>query len=146
MALFRRSVRAAPAPQHQSLGDFRIVMHSNASRMALVAPTRFPDGTPYPTEQHLHDLAEVAVYARAHAGAEEKALVERILLLMVMIRDLRKDEPDMAPFAACADARQWFVARGLEEQSRIMGTAGLAIMKFWDQSGVLDKALAETEF
>lgn len=142
MGLFKRSPKApsqSPAETEQIREKFR----ANAREWAKSAPTTYPDGSPFPAEQLLVDLADAATDISA-AGLPD-AYWQQTFVPAAMIRDAASSGPDLEVIAGMVDLRAALTSAGQPGAAEAVRAATAAVGRYWEQSGATDKFLDDFE-
>lgn len=101
-----------------------------AAEWAQLAPTTFPDGSPYPAAHHLDNLARIASLLTSLEWPETDALVQRMTQLMLMVRDAGRKAPDAEQTNLLFDTIGLLGERGLYWEADAVAAAGGDIERY----------------
>lgn len=138
MGLFNRSPKAS-TPGPSDAEQARAKVRANAIEWAKSAPTTYPDGSPFPAEQLLLNLADAAADLML-AGLPD-AIWQQTFVPAAMVRDAASSGPDLEVMEGMIDLREALTSAGQPGAAEAVRAATAAVGKYWEQSGATDKFL-----
>lgn len=104
-------------------------------QLLVVAPTRYPDDSPFPASSGLHDLGRAMTQTANFLGADATVAIIGLSRIMTLFAHIATTQPNVNALATFIETRRWLQYRGLDDAAATVQRVGHCLIRYWRQSG-----------